>query len=34
MGKYPYIVAEIGGNHNGDIELGKKNDQGSKGMWC
>ena len=22
--KYPYIVAEIGGNHNGDIELGKK----------
>ena len=24
MGKYPYIVAEIGGNHNGDIELGKK----------
>lgn len=24
MNKYPYIVAEIGGNHNGDIELGKK----------
>lgn len=24
MSKYPYIVAEIGGNHNGDIELGKK----------
>ena len=21
---YPYIVAEIGGNHNGDIELGKQ----------
>ncbi len=24
MAEYPYIVAEIGGNHNGDIELGKK----------
>ena len=24
MIKYPYIVAEIGGNHNGDIELGKR----------
>ena len=24
MKKYPYIVAEIGGNHNGDIELGKQ----------
>ena len=24
MRKYPYIVAEIGGNHNGDVELGKK----------
>ena len=23
-GKYPYIVAEIGGNHNGDVELGKR----------
>ena len=22
--RYPYIVAEIGGNHNGDIELGKR----------
>ena len=22
--KYPYIVAEIGGNHNGDVKLGKK----------
>ena len=24
MSKYPYIVAEIGGNHNGDVELGKR----------
>ena len=24
MRNYPYIVAEIGGNHNGDVELGKK----------
>lgn len=24
MRKYPYIVAEIGGNHNGDIELAKR----------
>ena len=24
MRKYPYIVAEIGGNHNGDVELGKR----------
>ena len=24
MKQYPYIVAEIGGNHNGDIELGKQ----------
>lgn len=24
MNKHPYIVAEIGGNHNGDIELGKR----------
>ena len=24
MRKYPYIVAEIGGNHNGDVELGKQ----------
>lgn len=23
-GKYPYVVAEIGGNHNGDVELGKR----------
>ena len=22
--KHPYIVAEIGGNHNGDVELGKR----------
>ena len=24
MIKYPYIVAEIGGNHNGDVELAKR----------
>ena len=24
MTRYPYIVAEIGGNHNGDVELGKR----------
>ena len=24
MRNYPYIVAEIGGNHNGDVELGKQ----------
>ena len=24
MSRYPYIVAEIGGNHNGDVELGKR----------
>ena len=24
MKKYPYIVAEIGGNHNGDLALGKQ----------
>jgi len=24
MTNHPYIVAEIGGNHNGDIELGKR----------
>ena len=24
MSKHPYIVAEIGGNHNGDVELGKR----------
>lgn len=24
MSSHPYIVAEIGGNHNGDVELGKR----------
>ena len=24
MSKYPYIVAEIGGNHNGDVDLAKR----------
>ena len=28
-----FIIAEIGSNHNGSLELAKKNDCCSKKMW-
>ena len=30
----PYIIAEIGANHNGDIELAKKIIDSGKRLWC
>ena len=29
-----YFIAEIGINHNGNIDLAKKNDKEIKGGWC
>jgi sialic acid synthase SpsE len=34
IGKYPYIIAEIGANHNGDMDLAKKLVEKAKEAGC
>jgi sialic acid synthase SpsE len=33
MIKKPFLIAEIGINHNGDIEIAKQLIKNSKGLW-
>ena len=32
--KFPYMIAEIGINHNGDLKLAKKMILSAKKKWC